>query len=37
MLEIGSKSFELDITVLAAFTTILGAFGAYSFGRMKAV
>lgn len=37
MLGIGNKSFEIDVVVLVAFTTVLGAFGAYSFGRMKAV
>ena len=37
MLGIGSKSFEIDVAILVAFTTVLGAFGVYSFGRMKAV
>jgi len=37
MLGIGSKSFEIDVAILVAFTIVLGAFGAYSFGRMKAV
>lgn len=37
MLGIGSKSLGLDISILAIITVGLGAFGVYSFGRMKAV
>ena len=33
----GSYTFEVDIGILTLFTTGLGAFGVYSFGRMKAV
>lgn len=33
----GSYPFEVDIGILTLFTTGLGAFGVYSFGRMKAV
>lgn len=37
MLEIGSKSFAFDVLVLLGFAVSLGAIGAYSFRRMKAV
>jgi len=37
MLGVGSSSMELDILILVAYTAALGAFGVYSFGRMKAV
>jgi len=37
MLGIGSKSFAFDIAILVGFAISLGAIGAYSFGRMKAV
>lgn len=37
MLGVGSSSMELDMLVLVAYTAALGAFGIYSFGRMKAV
>lgn len=37
MLGVGSSSMELDILILVAYTAALGAFGIYSFGRMKAV
>ena len=33
----GSYTFEVDIGILTLFTTGLGTFGVYSFGRMKAV
>lgn len=36
MLGVGG-SMELDMLVLVAYTAALGAFGIYSFGRMKAV
>jgi ABC-2 type transport system permease protein len=37
MLGIGSKPFEVDISILIAFTACLGAFGILSFRRMKAI
>jgi ABC-2 type transport system permease protein len=37
MLGVGSSSMELDMLVLVGYTAALGAFGIYSFGRMKAV
>jgi ABC-2 type transport system permease protein len=37
MLGIGNKPFALDIVILVGFAIGLGAFGSYSFGRMKAV
>ncbi len=37
MLGVGSNSIELDLAILALYTTALGAFGIYSFNRMKAV
>ncbi len=37
LLGSGSNAIELDLAVLAAYTAALGLFGAYSFGRMKAV
>src|SRR5918995_2214980 len=37
MLGIGSKPFEVDISILIAFTVGLGALGVFSFGRMKAI
>lgn len=37
MLGIGSKPFEVDISILIAFTAGLGALGVFSFGRMKAI
>src|ERR671918_1289488 len=37
MLGIGSKPFEVDISILIAFTAGLGAFGILSFRRMKAI
>ena len=37
MLGIGSKPFEVDISILIAFTAGLGVFGILSFRRMKAI
>ncbi|HEY9385807.1 MAG TPA: ABC transporter permease [Nitrososphaeraceae archaeon] len=37
ILEIGSYPFKVDVDILIAFTSGLGAFGVFSFGRMKAV
>lgn len=37
MLGVGSNSIELDLAILALYTIALGAFGIYSFNRMKAV
>jgi ABC-2 type transport system permease protein len=37
MLGTGSYGVELDLAVLVGYTTALGVFGVYSFGRMKAV
>lgn len=37
LLGTGSNSIEIDLAVLAGYTAALGLFGAYSFGRMKAV
>jgi ABC-2 type transport system permease protein len=37
MLGVGSYSFELDAAILVAYTAALGAFGIFSFKRMKAV
>src|ERR687895_2315354 len=37
ILEIGSHPFKVDVGILIAFTLGLGAFGVFSFGRMKAV
>jgi ABC-2 type transport system permease protein len=37
ILEIGSYPFKVDVGILIAFTSGLGAFGVFSFGRMKAV
>lgn len=37
MLGVGSNTIDFDILVLVGYTAALGAFGIYSFGRMKAV
>jgi hypothetical protein len=37
MLGTGSYGVELDLAILVGYTTALGVFGVYSFGRMKAV
>jgi ABC-2 type transport system permease protein len=37
MLGTGSTSFGLDMAILTAYTAALGAFGIFSFRRMKAV
>jgi ABC-2 type transport system permease protein len=37
MLGTGSYGVELDFAILAGYTVALGAFGVYSFGKMKAV
>lgn len=37
ILGIGNKPFALDITIMIVYAMILGGFGIYSFGRMKAV
>jgi ABC-2 type transport system permease protein len=37
MIGIGSTPFEVDISILIAFTAGLGALGVFSFGRMKAI
>jgi len=37
MLGTGTHLVEFDIAILAAYTAALGAFGVFSFGRMKAV
>jgi ABC-2 type transport system permease protein len=37
MLGTGTYTFEFDLAILVAFTAALGAFGVFSFGRMKAV
>lgn len=37
MIGIGSAPFEVDISILIAFTAGLGALGVFSFGRMKAI
>jgi ABC-2 type transport system permease protein len=37
MLGTGNYGIELDLAILVAYTAALGAFGVYSFGRMKAV
>lgn len=37
MLGVGSNSIEFDSVILVAYTAALGAFGIYSFNRMKAV
>ena len=37
MLGTGTYTFEFDFAILVAFTAALGAFGVFSFGRMKAV
>ncbi len=37
MLGTGSYGFGFDLAVLLGYTAALGAFGVYSFGRMKAV
>ena len=37
MLGTGTYPVELDLATLAGYTAALGAFGMYSFGRMKAV
>jgi hypothetical protein len=37
MLGFGSDSIGFDAAILVAYTAALGAFGIFSFGRMKAV
>jgi ABC-2 type transport system permease protein len=37
MLGTGTYEIEFDLSILAGFTAMLGVFGVYSFGRMKAV
>jgi len=37
MLGIGSHSFAIDLAALTGYTFVLGFFGIFSFGRMKAV
>jgi ABC-2 type transport system permease protein len=37
MLGTGSYGVELDFAILVGYTAALGAFGVYSFGKMKAV
>jgi hypothetical protein len=37
MLGTGNYPVELDVAILIGYTTVLGTFGVYSFGRMKAV
>jgi ABC-2 type transport system permease protein len=37
MLGTGSYAVELDLAILVVYTTALGAFGVYSFTKMKAV
>ena len=37
MLGTGTYGVELDLAILVGYTAALGAFGVYSFGRMKAV
>src|SRR3712207_5844035 len=37
MLGTGSYGVEFDLAILAGYTAVLGAFGVYSFGKMKAV
>ncbi len=37
VLGVGSKSFVFDIAIVLVYAISLGAIGAYSFGRMKAV
>jgi ABC-2 type transport system permease protein len=37
MLGTGNYPVELDVAILIGYTTALGTFGVYSFGRMKAV
>ena len=37
MLGAGSHGVELDLAILFGYTGVLGVFGVYSFGRMKAV
>ncbi len=37
MLGVGSNPIEFDLAILAGYTAALGAFGIYSFNRMKAV
>ena len=37
MLGTGTYRVELDLAILVCYTAALGAFGVYSFGRMKAV
>ncbi len=37
MLGTGTYTFEFDLAILVALTAALGAFGVFSFGRMKAV
>ena len=37
MLGTGKYTFEFDLAILVALTAALGAFGVFSFGRMKAV
>lgn len=37
MLGVGTNSMELDMAILVAYTAALGAFGIFSFNRMKAV
>jgi hypothetical protein len=33
----GTYGIELDLAILFGYTAALGAFGVYSFGKMKAV
>jgi hypothetical protein len=33
----GTYGVELDLAILVGYTTALGAFGVYSFAKMKAV
>jgi ABC-2 type transport system permease protein len=37
MLGTGSFGVEVDLAILVGYTAALGAFGVYSFGKMKAV
>jgi ABC-2 type transport system permease protein len=37
MLGTGSYGVELDFAILVGYTAVLGAFGVYSFGKMKAI
>jgi hypothetical protein len=37
MLGTGSFGVEVDLAILVGYTAALGAFGTFSFGKMKAV